>query len=86
MLARGELPNLETLIIKSDSEYVIRGLTEYMPKWKSNGWKNSRGLPVANREVFQHIEGNLRILEEQSFVRIYLWAVPHSMNKEADLG
>ncbi|BCS23025.1 uncharacterized protein APUU_31250S [Aspergillus puulaauensis] len=85
MLKSEKRPKVETLIIKSDSEYVIRSLTEYMPKWKSNGWRNAKGLRVANAEVFQEIEANIRILEEQKAVRVYLWAVPRSMNEDADL-
>lgn len=85
MLKPEKRPDIETLIIKSDSEYVIRGLTEYMPKWKSNGWRNAKGLRVANAEVFREIEANIRILEEQKAIRVYLWAVPRSMNEDADL-
>ncbi|CEJ56662.1 hypothetical protein PMG11_02863 [Penicillium brasilianum] len=45
---------LSAIVIKSDSEYVVRGLTEWLPKWKKNGWKSARPLqslimPISSR-------------------------------------
>ncbi|KAK8232840.1 ribonuclease H-like domain-containing protein, partial [Phyllosticta capitalensis] len=45
-----------TLVIKTDSEYLCFGATEWIAKWKKNGWKNARGRPVANRGLFQKLD------------------------------
>lgn len=32
------------------SDYVRPGITEFLPRWRSVGWRNSAGKPVLNRE------------------------------------
>ncbi|OOQ91624.1 ribonuclease H1 [Penicillium brasilianum] len=73
---------LSAIVIKSDSEYVVRGLTEWLPKWKKNGWKNARGSPVVNSAYFQQIEQLIEILELD--ISVKFWAVPRERNGMAD--
>ena len=43
----------------TDSVYVGKGLTEYMPKWKANGWRRKEGskfLPVKNEELWRQLD------------------------------
>lgn len=35
--------------IYTDSRYVVNGLTDWVNKWKTNGWKNSQGNPMDER-------------------------------------
>ncbi|GAQ10922.1 ribonuclease H1 [Aspergillus lentulus] len=74
---------LSAVVIKSDSEYLVRGVTEWLPKWKRNGWKNSRGLDVANWEHFKAIERLTEDLERQKLT-IKFWHVPRRNNRDAD--
>ncbi len=39
--------------IYTDSKYVIQGITSWVHGWKKNGWKNSEGNDVANRELWE---------------------------------
>ncbi|KAL1872842.1 hypothetical protein Plec18167_006492 [Paecilomyces lecythidis] len=73
---------IDIVVIKSDSEYVVRGLTEWMPKWKKNNWKNSRGTPVANAMEFMLLGALIGQLQEQMSVKF--WLVPRELNVEAD--
>ena len=34
----------------TDSQYVIKGISQWIVKWKSNGWK-TKGKPVKNQET-----------------------------------
>jgi len=43
------------VIIRSDSEYVIKGATEWMTNWIKNGWRTSNKTPVQNREHWEAI-------------------------------
>jgi ribonuclease HI len=70
------------VVIKSDSEYVVRGVTEWLPKWKKNGWKNARGQPVANSTYFKEIKRLIELFEEDASVKP--WLVPREQNKMAD--
>ena len=42
--------NMKELLIKSDSKYVVNGVTEWVQKWMGNGWKTASGEPVENKE------------------------------------
>jgi ribonuclease HI len=39
-----------------DAEYVLKGMTEWMPAWKERGWRTTRGKPVLNAELWQALE------------------------------
>ena len=40
----------------TDSRYVMQGLTEWLAKWKSNGWKTAAKKPVKNIDLWQQLE------------------------------
>lgn len=80
---KGEKGRLCTVVIKSDSEYVVRGMTEWIYKWKANGWVNAKGLPVTNREHFDRIDSIVQSLENEQ-VTVQFWHVPREYNQEAD--
>ena len=43
----------------TDSVYVGKGLSEWMPKWKANGWRRREGrklLPVKNEELWRRLD------------------------------
>ncbi|KAJ5497023.1 hypothetical protein N7463_009010 [Penicillium fimorum] len=72
---------LNTFVIKTDSEYLVRSLTEWLPKWKNNGWKTCKGVPVANAEMFKLAETGIAMVE--MVVQVKFWLVPKENNLEA---
>lgn len=40
----------------SDSQYVIKGITEWLDGWKRNGWKNASKQPVKNSDLWQILD------------------------------
>lgn len=82
-MPRGQVPDMKQVVIKTDSEYLCFGATEWIAKWKKNGWKNARGRPVANRGLFQKLDGAVRALEEMNIL-VQFWHVPRKQNCEAD--
>lgn len=43
----------------TDSQYVAKGIAEWMPGWKANGWRRKVGRrfePVANLELWQELD------------------------------
>jgi len=42
--------------IRTDSEYVIKGSTEYMQKWQDNDFKKSGGGQVKNADQWQALD------------------------------
>ena len=39
--------------IHADSQYVTKGLTEWMDGWIAKGWKNAAKKPVKNQDLWQ---------------------------------
>jgi ribonuclease HI len=46
------LPENVTAILVSDSQYVLKGLTEWRKGWEARGWKNSQKKPIANKALW----------------------------------
>ena len=40
----------------SDSQYVLKGLREWMAGWKRKGWKTAAKKPVKNVELWQRLD------------------------------
>ena len=40
----------------TDSKYVKQGITEWIIKWKTNGFKNSKNKPVLNAELWMRLD------------------------------
>lgn len=68
--------------ISSDSRYALDCLTNWKNTWIDNGWVNSRGDEVANRDL---IEEALDLGDEVCDLGEleYCW-IPRSWNQEAD--
>lgn len=41
--------------IYTDSNYLVKGMTLWLPKWIKNNWKNSRKTPVLNKDLWQRL-------------------------------
>ncbi|HKJ76185.1 MAG TPA: ribonuclease HI [Gammaproteobacteria bacterium] len=68
--------------LTTDSQYVMKGITEWMPSWKRRGWKTSAGKPVKNVELWQRLEAALqRHTVEWEWVRGH---TGHPENERAD--
>ncbi len=39
----------------TDSQYLVKGMTEWIAGWQKKGWKNSKKEPVANRELWERL-------------------------------
>jgi ribonuclease HI len=40
----------------SDSMYLKKGITEFLPRWKSSGWLKSNGDPVLNQDLWDQLD------------------------------
>ena len=52
---------LETLkrpckvILSTDSQYLMKGITEWLPNWRRRKWKTSAGKPVKNQDLWERL-------------------------------
>lgn len=47
------------IAVYTDSEYVRKGVTEWMKKWKNNHWRTSNKKPVKNADLWQDLDAAL---------------------------
>ena len=74
---------LETLkrpcrvIISTDSQYLQKGVTKWLPNWIRRNWKTSAGKPVKNLDLWQRL---LKALERHQVQ--WEWVRGHSGHPE----
>ena len=71
------------LVIKSDSAYVVNGITEYVKKWKVNGWRNAKGDTVANLNPWKSLVECVDQVTELGAI-VSFWHVKRHDNEQAD--
>jgi len=42
--------------VHTDSQYVQKGVTEWLPQWKRRGWRTAGRRPVRNADLWQRLE------------------------------
>lgn len=40
----------------TDSQYVMQGITQWLPNWKKRGWRTASGQAVKNADLWQRLE------------------------------
>jgi ribonuclease HI len=43
------------VVLHTDSQYVKKGITEWLPNWVRRGWKTAGGEPVKNRDLWERL-------------------------------
>jgi ribonuclease HI len=65
--------------IVTDSEYVHKGITEWMDTWKQNGWRNTDKKPVKNQDLWQALDQALARHEVK-----WQWVKGHAGHSDND--
>lgn len=42
--------------VHTDSQYVQKGISEWMPGWKRRNWRTAEGKPVKNQDLWQRLD------------------------------
>ena len=80
IMALKKIKSNSEVVVFTDSIYVKNGITEWMIKWKKNGWKNANKKPVKNKDLWVKLDG----LCKKSNVS-WKWVKGHSTNKYNNL-
>lgn len=48
-----------TVALTTDSQYVKRGVEEWMARWRANGWRTSDRQPVKNQDLWERLSAAL---------------------------
>ena len=46
----------EQCVLYTDSEYLIKGITQWVKGWKKKGWKTAAGKPVLNQDLWETLD------------------------------
>lgn len=66
-----------------DSQYVIKGVTEWLPGWKTKGWRAVGGKAVANKELWQALE--MAVARHVSVTWVWVRGhAEHELNERVD--
>lgn len=66
--------------LTTDSEYLRKGITEWLAGWKSKGWKTSRKQPVKNVDLWERLDR-----AAQRHEMTWRWVKGHSGHRENEL-
>ncbi|KAL8916927.1 MAG: hypothetical protein Q9172_006049 [Xanthocarpia lactea] len=66
-----------------DSMYAVKGLTEWIPKWRTNGYRTAQKKPVGNADLFKILDQKTTELMKVG-VLVRLNHIPREQNSIAD--
>lgn len=50
------LPEARRVVLYTDSEYVQKGISTWLPGWKARDWKTADRKPVKNQDLWQQLD------------------------------
>jgi ribonuclease HI len=89
MELRATIAGLEALkrpcrvTVHADSEYVVRGMTLWLPRWQESRWRTAKGKPVENADLWARLA---EAAEDHDIT--WRWVQGHAgvlMNARADI-
>ena len=66
--------------LHTDSQYLQKGITEWLKNWKKKGWKKSDKQPVKNADLWQVLDQ-----EVDRHTIVWHWVKGHSGHPENEL-
>ena len=72
-----ELKRPCAVVLYTDSTYVQKGITEWLPGWKARGWKTADKKPVKNDDLWKRLE-----TATQSHTVKWQWVKGHAGHPE----
>lgn len=58
-----------------DSQYVLKGITEWLAGWKARGWKTASKSPVKNEDLWRQLD---ELIDQSQHELHWHWVKGHS--------
>lgn len=68
------------ITVYTDSQYVQKGISEWIKNWKKNNWRTSDKKPVKNQELWIELDALT-----EDFIIIWQWVKGHAGNEYNEL-
>lgn len=78
--ALGALKEPCEVILTTDSEYVRRGISEWLEQWKRRNWKTAAKASVKNVDLWQRLDAL-----NQTHIVSWHWVKGHSGHRENEM-
>jgi ribonuclease HI len=65
------------VVLTTDSQYLVKGMTEWIDGWQKRGWKNSKKEDVLNRDLWEKLLELTRVHRVQ-----WVWIRGHNGHAE----
>ena len=52
-----------SVVVHTDSQYVQKGMGEWLPNWKRRGWRTADKKPVRNMDLWQELDALVALHE-----------------------
>jgi ribonuclease HI len=65
------------VVLHLDSEYVRKGITEWIAGWKARGWRTAAKQPVKNVDLWQRLDD---VVHQSGHAIDWRWVKGHSGN------
>ncbi|WP_324778669.1 ribonuclease HI [Thiobacillus sedimenti] len=66
-----------TVEVHTDSQYVQKGISEWLPGWKRRNWRTADGKPVKNQDLWERLDA----LAQQHRIE-WIWVRGHAGHPE----
>jgi ribonuclease HI len=63
--------------VVTDSEYVMKGITQWVPNWKKRGWMTAAKKPVINRDLWEELDAEVSRHNAQ-----WVWTKGHASHED----
>jgi ribonuclease HI len=73
--ALGALKRPCAVTLHLDSQYVLKGITEWLTGWKAKGWKTATKQPVKNVDLWQQLD---QLVAQQGHRIDWRWVKGHA--------
>ena len=73
----------DTLVIATDSEYVVEGATKWTKSWIEYSWVKGSGDPVKNRDLWELLLEEVEKFKQYG-MDIKFWRIPREWNTVTD--
>lgn len=68
------------VVLTTDSQYVRKGISEWISGWKRNGWKTAAKKPVKNADLWQLLDTQTQVHQVE-----WRWVKGHSGHPDNEL-
>ncbi|KXJ85549.1 hypothetical protein Micbo1qcDRAFT_169301 [Microdochium bolleyi] len=72
-----------SLVIATDSAYVVDGATRWSKAWLSSDWKLQNGETVKNQDLWDLLLGQIEAAKDEG-LSVEFWKIARELNMEAD--